>query len=53
MELLGVRNGLAALGMQQENLTGVALFADYTTQPDEWQQYQQTWLQPPTPGKPP
>jgi hypothetical protein len=51
--LLGVRDGLARRETQRKAFAGVALFADYTTQPDEWQQYQQLWLQPMESGKRP
>ena len=53
MALLGVRNGLAAPETHRAAFAGVALFADYTTQPEEWQQYQQLWLPPPPQGRRP
>ncbi|HEU4751913.1 MAG TPA: glycosyl hydrolase family 18 protein [Armatimonadota bacterium] len=40
--LKAVRSGLPAGGGVQ----GVALFADYTTQPDEWAAYRRLWLRP-------
>jgi hypothetical protein len=38
--LKGVREGLADPSV----LAGVALFADYTTQPEEWETYRALWL---------
>lgn len=42
--LIGVRNGLPA-GSDAAAFAGVALFADYTTDADEWQEYTGLWLQ--------
>jgi hypothetical protein len=44
MALLGVRQGLADPQTRQATFAGVALFADYTTQPDEWRDYDRLWL---------
>jgi hypothetical protein len=44
MALLGVRAGLADPGTQPAVVAGVALFADYTTQPEEWKLYRSLWL---------
>ena len=46
MALRGVREGLAASGADKPGFAGVALFADYTTEPDEWQTYENLWLRP-------
>lgn len=42
--LLGVRQGMADPRTNLSVFAGVAPFADYTTQPDEWQSYQRLWL---------
>ena len=42
--LAGVRDGLACKPAGEESLAGVALFADYTTQPAEWRDYRRLWL---------
>lgn len=44
MALRGVREGLAESGADNANFAGVALFADYTTGPDEWHTYENLWL---------
>jgi len=43
--LKAVRSGLAARDARPEAFAGVALFADYTTQPEEWRTYEDLWLQ--------
>ena len=45
MALRGVREGLNAPGANNAGFAGVALFADYTTELDEWQTYERFWLQ--------
>ena len=42
--LQGVRAGIADRRTALSVFAGVAPFADYTTQPDEWRVYQQYWL---------
>jgi hypothetical protein len=42
--LAGVRDGLASKPAGVGSLAGVALFADYTTQPAEWRDYRRLWL---------
>lgn len=44
MALKGVREGLADPRAVGFVFAGVAPFADYTTQPDEWQTYRELWL---------
>lgn len=44
MALKGVREGLADPRAAPEVFAGVAPFADYTTQPDEWAEYRRLWL---------
>jgi hypothetical protein len=44
MALLGVREGLADRRSKPETFNGIAPFADYTTQEDEWQLYRERWL---------
>jgi hypothetical protein len=45
--LLGVRVGVADPQAELSVFAGVAPFADYTTQPDEWRTYRTMWpLQP-------
>lgn len=48
MALTGVRQGLADPRAHRDAFAGVAVFADYTTQPEEWATYRQLWL---TPGR--
>jgi spore germination protein YaaH len=43
--LKGVRRGLANSGTIASAVAGVALFADYTTQRDEWRTYRSLWLE--------
>ena len=42
--LRGVREGLADPSAARENFAGVAPFADYTTDDDEWETYKRDWL---------
>jgi hypothetical protein len=44
MALKGVREGLADPRAERSVFAGVALFADYTTQPEEWETYRTWWL---------
>jgi hypothetical protein len=44
MALRGVREVLAAPGADSASFAGVAVFADYTTIPDEWGNYDRLWL---------
>jgi hypothetical protein len=44
MALKGVREGLASPDAVPGALAGVAPFADYTTQPEEWAAYRELWL---------
>ena len=44
MALKGVREGVADSGVGRRSFAGVAVFADYTTQPDEWDTYEELWL---------
>ena len=44
--LRGVRAGLARTGNNRRAFAGVALFADYTTSPSEWETYRRLWLTP-------
>ncbi len=46
MALIGVRAGLSDPQSNPSVVAGVAVFADYTTQPSEWQTYQKWWCQP-------
>ena len=46
MALIGVREGLADPRAAPSVVAGVAPFADYTTQPSEWQTYEAWWLHP-------
>ena len=48
--LLGVRAGVADSRTDLSVFDGVAPFADYTTQPDEWRTYEKMWLAAPSPG---
>lgn len=36
--------GMDSSSAQPSALAGVALFADWTTQPEEWETYQRLWL---------
>lgn len=40
----GVREGMADPRAEQACFAGVALFADYTTSADEWDEYEQLWV---------
>jgi spore germination protein YaaH len=42
--LRGVRQGLTAADTDRKAFAGVAIFADYTTQPDDWRTYRSLWL---------
>ena len=42
----GVRRGLDRLRRQPAHPVGLALFAEWTTTPDEWALYQTTWVRP-------
>jgi hypothetical protein len=44
LALRGVREGLADPKANRDSFAGVALFADYTTEPEEWKTYQTLWL---------
>ncbi len=44
LAIKGVREGLDAMGAQAGNCEGIALFADYTTTPDDWEVYRRGWL---------
>jgi hypothetical protein len=44
MALKGVREGLAHRDARPTSFAGVAPFADYTTQPEEWEVYRELWL---------
>jgi hypothetical protein len=44
MALKGVREGLASPATAREVFAGVAPFADYTTQLEEWDTYRELWL---------
>lgn len=46
MALKGVREGLADPRADRSVFAGIAPFADYTTQPDDWRTYQTYWLKP-------
>ncbi len=46
MALLGVREGLADTQADPSVIAGIAPFADYTTQPSEWETYQEWWCRP-------
>ena len=46
MGLIGVREGLADSQAVPSVVAGVAPFADYTTQEEEWQVYQDWWCRP-------
>ncbi len=46
MALIGVREGLADPRACPAVVAGVAPFADYTTQPSEWETYENWWLRP-------
>lgn len=45
MGLRGVREGIADPRFEMRPFAGVALFADYTTSPAEWNDYRTLWLQ--------
>ncbi|MBI3911268.1 MAG: hypothetical protein HY320_10085 [Armatimonadetes bacterium] len=49
LALKGVREGLASPRADPSVFAGVAPFADYTTQPEEWETYRQLWLHQPPP----
>jgi len=42
--LRGVEQGLADKDAKLESFEGIALFADYTTDDNEWSQYEEYWL---------
>lgn len=44
LALKGVREGLADRDANPDSCEGIALFADYTTDQDEWYTYQKLWL---------
>lgn len=44
MGIKGVREGLGTPGPAPPTFAGIALFADYTTQPEEWATYRRLWL---------
>ncbi len=44
MGLKGVREGVEDSGTGRRSFAGVAVFADYTTQPNEWATYEELWL---------
>ena len=44
LALKGVREGLTNPHAVPAAFAGVALFADYTTSPEEWRQYDKLWL---------
>jgi hypothetical protein len=44
--LRGVRDAYATVG-PPENFAGVGIFAHYTTQPSEWDDYERLWRLPP------
>lgn len=44
LALKGVREGLADPRADRSVFAGVAPFADYTTQPEEWETYRRLWL---------
>jgi len=46
LALKGVREGLANPRAVTSAFSGVALFADYTTDADEWRTYERLWLRP-------
>jgi hypothetical protein len=46
ISLKGVRDGLADRRTNASTFAGVALFADYTTDPSEWETYHRLWLSP-------
>jgi Glycosyl hydrolases family 18 len=50
LALKGVREGLADPRAGRSVFAGVAPFADYTTQPDEWKTYRKLWLNGSEPG---
>jgi hypothetical protein len=47
--LKGAREGMADAGADRRVLAGVALFAEYTTDEDEWRTYERLWLGKATP----
>ncbi len=44
MALKGVREGLASRLATPASFAGVSIFADYTTDPDEWRDYMTLWV---------
>lgn len=42
----GTRRGLDRLDRQPAHPVGLAIFAEWTTTPDEWALYQATWVHP-------
>jgi hypothetical protein len=45
MALKGVREGLAGSLAPPPSFNGVSIFADYTTDPDEWRDYMKLWVE--------
>lgn len=43
LALIGVRDGLTSNGSNSTAFAGVAIFADYTTKPSDWQTYARLW----------
>lgn len=48
MALKGVREGLGSTRAVPASFAGVSIFADYTTDPEEWEDYVALWVQPGT-----
>jgi hypothetical protein len=45
MALKGVREGLAGRLEGPSSFDGVSIFADYTTDPDDWRDYMKLWVE--------
>jgi hypothetical protein len=45
LALKGVREGLSDRQTLSSSFAGISIFADWTTTPDEWQQWSQLWLE--------
>ena len=45
LALKGVREGLASPNADLSVFAGIARFADYTTEPHEWETYRELWLE--------
>ena len=43
--LKGVREGMTDPRAERNSFAGVALFADYTTNADEWEEYERLWCE--------